>query len=137
MKFIRPSPRHDGDNNLISLINVVFLILVFFMLMGRLTPDDILDIDSPASASTPTVEPESVTILIAANGRIAVDSRIVTKASLGAVLRRKFETAKFVDTPGVTIKADGKIQVKQLNHAFDILRSLGAGKITLVTDRTR
>ena len=78
-----------------------------------------------------------MTILIAANGRIAVDSRIVTKASLGAVLRRKFETAKSVDTPGVTIKADGKIQVKQLNDAFDILRSLGAGKITLVTDRTR
>jgi len=137
MKFIRPSPRQNDDNNLISLINVVFLILVFFMLMGRITPDDILDIDSPASDSTQAVEPESVIISIAADGRIAVDSRIITKASLGAILRRKFETGKSADTPGVTIKADAKIQVKRLNDTFDILRSLGVGKITLVTDRTR
>jgi biopolymer transport protein ExbD len=137
MRFTRPSPRHDGDNNLISLINVVFLILVFFMLMGRIAPHDVLDIDSPASTTTLAVEPESVTILIAADGRTAVDSQIVTKASLGASLRRKFAAGKSDDTPGVTIKADGKIQVKQLNDAFDILRSLGVRKITLVTDRTR
>jgi biopolymer transport protein ExbD len=57
--------------------------------------------------------------------------------TLGTVLRHKLETGKTGDTPGVTIKADGKIQVKQLNDAFDILRSLGVGKITLVTDQTR
>jgi len=137
MRFVRQSRRHDSDNNLISLINVVFLILVFFMLMGRIAPHDILDVDSPASTSTGAVEPENVTILIGADGRIAVDSTIVSRASLGASLRRKFEAGNSGDTPGVTIRADGKIQVKQLNDTLDILRSLGTGKLTLATDRTR
>ena len=134
---MRRTLRRGDDNSLISLINVVFLILVFFMIMGRIAPDDLLDIDPPASTSTLAVEPDSITILIGPDGRISVGSKVVTKASLHTALQRETRVIEPGGRPQVTIKADGHLQIKNFNDTFEILRTLGMAKISLVTDRTR
>jgi biopolymer transport protein ExbD len=70
--FRAPRRRLDEDERILPLINVVFLLLVFFMVAGRLTAGDPFPIDPPESASEGS-PPEGRLIAFGPNGELALD----------------------------------------------------------------
>lgn len=67
-----PTRRRDGNDRLIPLINVVFLLLAFFMVAGTIRAADTLKVDVPGVRSTGTIEGNAVTLYIDAAGTIAL-----------------------------------------------------------------
>ena len=81
MKLARP-PRRQTPETIIALIDVVFFLLVFFMLIGRMdatSPFEVL----PATASTGADMPAGgATVAIGAAGTLALDGTELDEADL-------------------------------------------------------
>ncbi|PID92122.1 MAG: biopolymer transporter ExbD [Bacteroidetes bacterium] len=101
--------------------DIVFLLLIFFMLTSTLIAPNALKMLLPSSSQM-TVAGESVipTVTIDSNSRVTVDGKSVQLEELGAVLERKLlgtpdPTIKIVTSPRVSV-GDA---VKVMNVAAD------------------
>lgn len=135
MRFSRKSKSKAGDTNLISLVNIVFLILVFFMIMGRITPMEALSVDPPASENANATESGDITILVDSAGRVAVNSERVDRRELSSTLSKRMERS--ASPAGVVLKADAGTGFARLDEVLDEIRKLGVTRISLVTDTSR
>lgn len=95
--------RVSGDEGVLPLINVVFMLLVFFLLAGTLTSAEMLEIDPTASRSQADPRDQDFVILIGAGGELAVGDALVSADTLAGLLPARIAEAPA--TP-VWIKAD-------------------------------
>ena len=101
---IRPPDSGYHPDPILPMINVVFLLLIFFMLAGALHAIDVLDVDPPRSDSElPRSELESV-VLVAADGRLAMGESELDE--LDVQLKVQDLLAESPDTV-IRLKADG------------------------------
>ncbi|MCG8693196.1 MAG: biopolymer transporter ExbD, partial [Minwuiales bacterium] len=62
MALRRFTSRRSDDDRILPLINVVFLLLIFFMLAGRLSAGDPFRVDPPASVSADPAEQRDLVV---------------------------------------------------------------------------
>ena len=62
-----------NEDGVIPLINVVFLLLIFFMLAGRIADAEKVAVDPPTSTAAPEDHAGPTTIAIAADGQVFLD----------------------------------------------------------------
>ena len=99
-----------GALSLTPLIDVVFLLLIFFLVASRLSQADRqLDIALPSAANAMpmTVEPQELVVNVDHHGRIYIDHREIQLDQLDALLRQLA-----VDNPvsqSVVIRADRRV----------------------------
>lgn len=122
--------RRDTDENLIPLINIVFLLLVFFMLAGSFTPPEQFEVTPPLSSSRAPVEERALEILLSADGRMAVGARTLDRLALRRLLRNRLSAQ-----PGlrVQVKADGRLAARVVLEVMEVLRQAGVEKLRLLT----
>ena len=135
---LRSGSRAEPDINLTSLIDVVLLLLVFFMVTTSFVRESQLAIRLPESSSQsdPAPAQETLEITVTAggdylvNGRSLVDSR---PATLQAALRRLVPE----DTPSreITISADALASHQSVVTAMDVAGRLGFTNISIATIR--
>ncbi|ANK82599.1 MAG: biopolymer transporter ExbD [Rhizobiales bacterium NRL2] len=120
----RRRPRND-DDRIMPLINLVFLLLIFFMLAGRLTAADPFEIAPPESASGADPVAEEMLILVAADGRLALDGAMVSEAELAERLGR--------EPRRVRLKADAEAEAVRVVQVMEVLRDAGVENLHLLT----
>lgn len=130
MKLPRPQRQRDHETHLIPLINIVFLLLIFFMLTAKLTQPEPFEVEPPVSASTQPVELQELIVLIGADGRLAVGEQTVDeeglRASISAHLAEQQETR-------IKLKADARVEAERLLSVMEILRQAGVERLILLT----
>ncbi len=113
------------------MINVVFLLLIFFMVAGTIEPPVPVDTVPPDSAQRRELS-AAQTLHIAANGSMALDSDFVTLSTLRDSLLSAEATAD--DTiASLAVRADGNLALETLQPVLDSLRDAGVMRIELVT----
>ncbi|MCC5859266.1 MAG: biopolymer transporter ExbD [Ectothiorhodospiraceae bacterium] len=126
------APRREPAENIIPLINIVFLLLIFFMLAGALTRPDVLDVRPPETqAGDPAELPDEGVILLAADGRLAFAGRELEPRAL------EREVADWLaDGPErrLTLKADADVAADRLLDLLDLLRDAGADHLMMLTN---
>ena len=104
-----------------GMTDIVFLLLIFFMLTSTLIAPNALKLLMPSPGRTPvTVESSVPTITIHTNSRITVDGTTVQFENLGMILDGKLAgqpdpTVKVVTSPTATVED----AVKVMNVAAD------------------
>ncbi|HUH38647.1 MAG TPA: biopolymer transporter ExbD, partial [Spongiibacteraceae bacterium] len=95
-----PRRAASADDNMIPLINIVFLLLIFFMIAGRIASDDALQLTLPQAQQAAPAPELRVEILVDRDGRIALDGVVVSVEQLAAQLaglqQRGVNTAEVV-----------------------------------------
>lgn len=129
MNFQPPRPRND-DERVLPLINVVFLLLIFFILAGRLTAADPFPVTPPSSATEGAVEANPVTVLVGPDGRLALDGEPMEGPALFAALRDRLEAQP--ESP-VRLKADGAAAATMIVKIMEKLREAGVERLRLLT----
>lgn len=71
MRFDLP-PNRRSSENIVTMINVVFLLLIFFLMTAHIAPSAPLEVETPISTSDQTNDGPA-TVYIDASGRIAFD----------------------------------------------------------------
>jgi biopolymer transport protein ExbD len=144
LQLVRPRQRRDLDDALVPLINVVFLMLIFFMIAGRITTPDALPVEPPTSAQGQPLPPEPVVLLMDAEGNLAWDGEVISLPELGT--RLADWTARFSGpgrgdgpSPGVaiTLKADAAVRHAQLRPLLERLQAAGVERLRLSSKPAR
>ena len=133
MQFRRQN-REDVSVNLTPLIDVVFLLLIFFMVSTTFTRETRLNITLPEAEGSPAAQPDKqVKVVVGANGRYSVNGRVLSKNdtdTLRSVLLRKAE--KGTDIP-FTITADAEASHQAVVRVMDVAGRIGFTNINITT----
>jgi len=130
------SQRNDREPevNLTSLIDVVFLLLIFFMVSTTFTHESDITIDLPHSSSeTVTEDLKPMELVIDERGLYYINDNRVTSTSTDMLKRALKKAAGDMQDPRLVIRADGKAPHQSVVTAMDAARQLGIVKITFAT----
>jgi len=132
---LRTRSREEPEINLTSLIDVVLLLLVFFMITTSFVRESKIGIRLPEASSTGAVEKqqESLEISVTAQGTYLVNGRALLDdrpATLEAAIRMVGG-----ESPGgqVTVSADADATHQAVITAMDVAGKLGYVEINLAT----
>jgi len=125
----------NDDDNLIPLINIVFLMLIFFMVAGQIQPSDGVKVESPTSVSDTKLTPERLKVVIAEGGQIFIDGAQVRQETLGNRVSAYMQTltAEQKENAAVVIKADGNLTVDSMQDYVKTIKTSGITHISLMT----
>ena len=119
--------------NLTSLIDVVFLLLIFFMVATTfLDPEREIGIELPeaSSAEVRGEVPDEIVINVGREGQLSVGGRSLDRAGLDAELLRVARTAP--ETP-VTIRGDRLVHHEDIVGVMDACGSAGLSNLAVGT----
>ena len=123
--------RTSNVPNLTPLIDIVFLLLVFFMLTSHFVRDEVLNIDLPEADSGAALdEPQQVEVIINAAGEYSLNKQIVSLQVLQELLIAELKNQK---EKVVRIRGDENVELGVAIEVFDTARKAGASGIDIVT----
>jgi biopolymer transport protein ExbD len=125
----------NQDDNLIPLINIVFLMLIFFMVAGHISESDPIKVQPPGSVSEQHSEVKPLTVVVSTDGQIAVGQQQVTEQELTAEINRQFETAEDPEAFRLLVKVDANLAVEKLQHVLSLIKQTGIKRIALATQK--
>lgn len=124
-----PKRERNFEDNILPLINVVFLLLIFFMLAGSLHTRAPFDLKPPDTANAADTELRAGVLAVSADGQLALGGEIVDKAEL----RRRL-AERDANQP-LQIKADADLPADRLAELLALVREAGIAKVQLMTVR--
>ncbi|MBV4539715.1 ExbD/TolR family protein [Pseudomonas sp. NPDC089996] len=136
MKFRRNRQRENVDINLASLIDVVFVLLLFFVVTTTFTRETQLRVELPEAASAeqpPADQGKLVEVTISADGVYSVNNHLLPKSDL-ATLTEAIERESGGDNKlPLAISADGKTPHQAVITAMDAAGKLGFSHLRMTT----
>ena len=124
MKLKNKINKTYNDDNLLPLVNIIFLLLIFFMLAGVIAKQkEMYDIDLASAVIDEYVEKDKYILFIKSNGQVIFNDEAITIKTLD-------EKLKLIDDKTITIAADKLVTTGKLNN---ILIKLNKNKISNVT----
>lgn len=132
MKFKRHLKAEYGLTplDIAPLIDVVFLLVVFFMLSSSLTLQSGISIKLPKAITSDVIKEENYIITITSEDVIYLNNQVTTAKELQGLLKK----AKEQDRP-VLIKSDRRASLGRIVDVWDLCRNLGIEKVNLATQQ--
>ncbi|MBZ4193952.1 MAG: biopolymer transporter ExbD [Candidatus Contendobacter sp.] len=130
---LRPRHREEPELNLVPMIDVVLVLLIFFMIATSLRHEALLEIRLPEASGQPM--PSTVAQLevsITADGRYAVNGQTL-EGHEPAALKTKLLAATGGRILPLTISADGRTPHQAVATALDVAAQLGLQHLSLAT----
>ncbi|MEL7344137.1 MAG: biopolymer transporter ExbD [Pseudomonadota bacterium] len=127
--------RKSGLDN-VPMINLVFLLLIFFLLTAQITPTTLLEVEPP-EGSTGEASDRLPVIVMDAEGRVAFDDvfgRAGVLERLGTQIASRCEIVDCTNDPiALTLRADAGAQGRDVAALIGDIAGLGSVKLTLTT----
>jgi len=135
VKF-RRKPRETVDINLASLIDVVFILLLFFVVTTTFTRETQLRVDLPEAVSGSPSEDQGskqLDIAISADGVFSVNNQLLPKNDLASLMEALQKESGGDTRLPLSISADGKTQHQAVVTAMDAAGKLGFTHLRMTT----
>ncbi len=120
------------DLNIAPLIDIVFLLLIFFMLGSKFIADQGIKIKLPAAESAAAQNDKNLSIIISREGTISINDRVVKPGSLEQELARHLDG---MHEKNIIIRADKDIPLNLAVQVMDASKKAGAEGVTIATGR--
>lgn len=135
---ISTKPRQaQSDDSLIPLINVVFLMLIFFMVAGKISQSDPVSIDPPVSHQESKVPDIKHRLLLTVQQQLYLDDELLGQLdSALAVLGQRLtilNSGMSDESLALTLKVDKSFPAQDLAPLLYQLKQSGLQNITLLT----
>ena len=127
--------RTQPEVNLTSLIDVVLLLLIFFMVSTSFVKQSQISIHLPESEATPVVdeEPERIDILITEAGTYYVNGRELINNRAETIRNALQKVAGGNNDLPLTISADANARHQDVVTAMDVAGRLGFTRVGIAT----
>jgi biopolymer transport protein ExbD len=135
----RSTKRDDVELNITPLIDVVFLLLIFFMVSTSFIRQSEISLTLPqASEERPARDLDVVNISIDRSGRFYVNGQALLNAQIGTIRDAiKEAAANLSGEPTIVINSDAGADVQAVVTVMDAARQLGFVRITFTTEVQR
>ena len=128
-KFSRPAA-NDSEENVLPFINIVFLLLIFFLIAGAITIPDRFHVEPPVSDSKTRPPPADTIVLIAEDGRLSFQNELIEADQLHTLASA---IIKANPLQPFKLKADGRAGSGRVIGAMQALQNAGARQTLLIT----
>lgn len=128
-------PRTQPEVNLTSLIDVVLLLLVFFMVSTSFVKQSQITINLPEAESSAMIEdsPQQIDIMISATGVYMVNGRELINSRAETIRNALQKVSKGDHSLPLTISADANARHQDVVTAMDVAGRLGFVRISIAT----
>lgn len=134
MKFQRHVKSTDVHLDLTSLIDVVFILLLFFVLTTTFSRESVIRINLPeANGEAVSTNPVSIDVLVSNDGIYAVNGRTLVNNGVNTLMQAISDIAEGDSTLQVTITADADSTHQSVVTAMDAVARLGFSKLNIAT----
>lgn len=135
MRFRRP-PEDEPEVNLIPLIDVLLIVLIFLSISTTYSRYAELRITLPNADATQTAErPREINIAITADGRYALEKKLLPAAEMRVLADALKDAAKGHDDTVIVINADAQAPHQAVISAMEAARLAGIVRISFATQR--
>jgi biopolymer transport protein ExbD len=135
MKF-RRQKRLDQGVNLTPLIDVVFLLLIFFMVTTTFTKQSKLIIKLPeASGEVAENSPQMLDLVVSAEGSYSLNGKNLINREIGTIMAALKQAAEGDITVPVRITADANARHQSVITAMDAAGRLGLEQLNIATQQ--
>jgi biopolymer transport protein ExbD len=136
VKFARRT-RAEVEVNLTPLIDVVFLLLIFFMVSTTFTKETHLSIDLPEASGDPArVAEQQIEISITQSGDYAINDVALLKSNLDSLKIAIEKVTKGDNAMPMIITADARTPHQAVVTAMDAAGQLGFIQLSITTRNT-
>jgi biopolymer transport protein ExbD len=132
----KPKRNDEVDLNITPLIDVVFLLLIFFMVSTTFEHNAEINITLPESTEELSeAKPDAINIGIDAQDNIYINERPLLNAQLRTIMDAISEAVVGLDEPPIIISADAQANHQAVIKVMDAARQIGLVRITFATLR--
>jgi biopolymer transport protein ExbD len=132
----RQHQRAEVSVNLTPLIDVVFLLLIFFMVSTSFTKETQLRVDLPeATGVQPENMPNRLEVVVNSEGNYAINGRDLIDSESQTLRRALLELAGDDRTMPFLITADATTEHQAVVTVMDIAGQLGFSRLSIATQR--
>lgn len=134
---ISPSQKENLDVNITPLIDVVFLLLIFFMVSTTFERESEIEIMLPEATADAKVKDEFfLQVTVDAEGTFYVNSQRVINTKLETLMKAMKEVAGDRNDPPIVLSADAKTPHQSVITVMDAARQLGFVHLNFATTQT-
>ena len=128
--------RPEVSINLTPLIDVVFLLLIFFMVSTSFSELTQLVVDLPEAEGSPATTDKSLILTVDVVGNMTLNGESVPNDTRGLSLALRQQLSGNTDIP-VTLSADAMTPHQYVVTAMDVAAQLNITRLTIATENTR
>lgn len=118
--------------SLIPLINVVFLLLIFFLVAGSLDRYEVLRVDPPVASAGEEINQGPIVIVVGHYEELLLDDNLITPEELSEQIKKRL---KLRPDRQITVKADARLKADRLIEILDEINEAGGKNLTIATQR--
>jgi len=121
----------ESEVNLTPMLDVVFIMLIFFIVTASFVKEAGIDVNKPSAATAERKEKGNILVAISAENQIWIDRRQVDPRALRANLERMH-----AENPNgaVVIQADEESKNKLLVQVMDAARTVGVKNVSIAAE---
>ena len=117
--------------NIAPLIDIVFLLLIFFMLVSEFTDFKTIDMATPINSDQDLESSEPLLVKLSSDGKIKIKEMSIDFSNLE---KRIINLTKNQTDSKVIISTPEKTEINLLMKVMDIIRTSGIDNIALITE---
>ena len=123
----------EPEINLIPLIDVMLVLLIFFVVTATFDARSVLKLELPRATGEPSDTSKALTVLVNADGRYFVDDREVLRDDLQSLKATLADVAGNDRDRPVLLRADARTPHQAVVTAYEALGQLGFRKLMIAT----
>ncbi|MDJ0806015.1 MAG: biopolymer transporter ExbD [Gammaproteobacteria bacterium] len=131
---IQDNDSADSDINLTPMLDVVFIMLIFFVVTTSFVKESGVEVNRPSAETAQQQEKANILIAIRPNGEIWIEGRAVDVRAVRANIERL--RAEFPEGQ-VVIQGDQAAQIGLLVRVMDQVRLAGITNVAIAADDAR
>ena len=132
---LKPRTHEDPEINVVSLIDVVLLLVVFFILSSRFSDEGRLRVHLPQASAVPTQKAagEPLVVSVTQQGSYLVNQRELINSSPETLRAALLKEAGTNRSMRITLRADAHATHQSVITAMDVLGRLGFAEVNIAT----
>ena len=132
---LRPKDHEEPEMNLTSLIDVVLLLLIFFMVSTTFVDESRIKLQLPSASNEPAAEQKKdpIEVAVTSTGEYRVNGQVLINTSPSTLSAAVSKIAGERRDLPVTIRADAKSTHQSVVTAMDVLGRPGFKAISIAT----
>jgi len=129
LRQIKPLELEKGVLDIAPLIDVIFLLLIFFMLTSSFIFQPGIKINLPKAVTSEVLHEQNIVITVTSQNLIYMNNKAITPKELTKRLKKIAKENK-----PLLIKADRKASLGRVVEVWDICRASGLSKVNIATN---
>jgi biopolymer transport protein ExbD len=127
---LQARPRRKLVINITSLIDIIFMLLLFFMITSTFLEQPGIKLELPAAKTSANTDPQEYTLIVDKKGELFLNRQPVTLAGLEAEIRKILPKMK---QGALVLKADQDISHGLVVRVMDLAKRAGVKKLIIGT----